>query len=77
MQVQKAQLLNAISQIRAERGMQGIKRVQTPSVNQAERQMITKNFPANRQAILDMYRPNGQTVSENPTAKGRVVDFRV
>jgi hypothetical protein len=77
MQIQKAQLLNAISQIRAERGMQGIKQIPQPEVNPAEKNMITKNFPANRKAILDMYLPDGQNISRNPTAKGNVIDFRV
>lgn len=77
MQVQKAQLLQAINQIRVDRGMEGIKRVSSPEVNRAEKNMITKNFPANRKAILDMYRPNGETVRQNTAAKGSVIDFRV
>jgi hypothetical protein len=77
MQIQKTQLLQAINQIRTERGMQGISKIETPDVNAAEKSMITKNFPSNRKAILDLYRPNGQTVTQNTASKGQVVDFRV
>lgn len=54
-----------------------IKETKTPNLSQDEEQMITKEFTGTRNRTLKLYVANGEVKNEQPSAKGRNIDFRV